>query len=748
MAIPTINESRRSAIFHVTVGLLTLLTVTARAEWLQSSSSLPAGRSARSANPTTDWLIRPRPEVSQLARGADSQTVVIGNGIVSRTFRIGSAAGTVGIENLAAGNSILRGPGVEAEITLNGQAYRIGALAGQPDRAYLTDEWIVRLTNASTGFEFRGFAPSQVVAPLHWEKTRHHANLPWPPPGVAVDFLYAGNAAATAGIEVTVHYEVYDGLPVIGKWISITNRAQHDITLDRFAVERLPVVEAEAAVDERPGTAWRTPPIDVLSDYMFHGMDLVTGNAIASWATDPEFRTQVSYAYKTPCVLLVQPPIGPGTRIPQGGDFRTFRTYLVVHDSTDRERQGLTLRHAERALAPWMSENPVMMHVRNADSVSFRRAVDQCAETGFEMIIYTFGSGLDMENGKPEYMAKVKADVDYAHSKGIQVGGYSLFSSRSVGRDDDVISPETGKPGGAIFGNAPCFGSRWGLNYFRQLTNFIATTGFDLLEHDGPYPGDVCASTNHPGHHGLADSQWVNWSMNARLYTWCREHGVYVNQPDYYFLAGGSKSGMGYREDNWSLPRAQQLIHARQNIFDGTWTKPQTAGWMFVPLTEYQGGGAAATIEPLHEHLADYEGHLANCLGSGVQACWRGPRLYDTEETKQLVKKWVGFFKEHRDILESDIIHCRRADGRDIDYVVHVNPLLKQRAFAMIHNPLDHPVERTVLLPLYYAGLEKSALIREQNGKQRKYDLDRQNRAFVPVTIPAKSRTWLVVEQK
>jgi hypothetical protein len=26
----------------------------------------------------------------------------------------------------------------------------------------------------------------------------------------------------------------------------------------------------------------------------------------------------------------------------------------------------------------------------------------------------------------------------------------------------------------------------------------------------------------------------------------------------------------GYREDNWSLPRAQQLIHARQNIFDGT----------------------------------------------------------------------------------------------------------------------------------------------------------------------------------
>ena len=30
-------------------------------------------------------------------------------------------------------------------------------------------------------------------------------------------------------------------------------------------------------------------------------------------------------------------------------------------------------------------------------------------------------------------------------------------------------------------------------------------------------------------------------------------------------------------------------------------------GWMMVPLTEYHGGGAAATIEPLHEHLAHYE---------------------------------------------------------------------------------------------------------------------------------------------
>jgi hypothetical protein len=372
--------------------------------------------------------------------------------------------------------------------------------------------------------------------------------------------------------------------------------------------------------------------------------------------------------------------------------------------------------------------------------------VDQCAAVAFEMIIYTFGSGLNAESEDPAYLAKVKADVDYAHANGLQVGTYSLFSSRRVDDENDVINPVTGKPGGAIFGSAPCLASRWGTNYLRKLTHFLAATGMDLLEHDGPYPGDVCASTKHPGHRGLEDSQWQQWRLSQQLYSWCRERGIYVNQPDYYFFAGGNKTAMGYRESNWSLPRAQQIIHARQNIYDGTWTKPQTAGWMFVPLTEYQGGGAAATLEPLEKHLGEYEGHLANNFGAGVQACWRGPRLYDSEATAALVKRWVSWFNQYRDILESDILHVRRADGRDVDYLVHVNPNLARRAMAVIHNPLPVEVEREIVLPLYYAGLTGPARIREQENEARNYPLDYASRAFVTVKIPAQSRTWLVVE--
>jgi hypothetical protein len=268
------------------------------------------------------------------------------------------------------------------------------------------------------------------------------------------------------------------------------------------------------------------------------------------------------------------------------------------------------------------------------------------------------------------------------------------------------------------------------------------------LEHDGPYPGDICASEIHPGHRSAADSQWQQYQASKALYSWCRSRGIYVNQPDYYFLVGGNKTGMGYRETNWSLPREQQILHARQNIYDGTWTKLQTMGWMFVPLTEYHGGGAAATMEPLSEHLDDYERQLQNNLGAGVQACYRGPRLYDTEATMNLVSRYVNWFKLHRDILESDIIHGRRPDGRDIDYLIHVNPALDTPGMAVIYNPLSESVTRTLQLPLYYTGLSGEVQIQQEEASPQKIALDGQGRAVVDVSIPARGMTWLIVKGK
>jgi hypothetical protein len=653
----------------------------------------------------------------------------------------------VAFDNLMTGASLIRAVKPEALIAINGREYKVGGLVGQPNHAFLLESWLPTLTSDPASFQLSGFAVGRPKAPFAWKRRRHAAPLPWPPPGATLDFHYRGPDASTRDVAVTVHYELYDGLPVLGKWVSLENRSSQSVTVDSLSTEVLAVVEAESAVDARESNRWRLPPIAVMSDYSFGGMDPVTSSRVTQWLADPEYRTQVHYERKTPALLVCRPPLGPGAELRPGQNLQSFRSYLVVQDSDDRERQGLTLRRAQRALAPWITENPIMMHARTAETKAFRAAVDQCAETGFEMIIYTFGSGLNMENEDPAYLSRIKADVDYAHARGVEVGAYSLLSSRHIDATNDVINPKTGQPGGAIFGHAPCLGSQWATNYLRKIKQFILATGLDLLEHDGPYPGDVCAATHHPGHRGLHDSQWTQWRASAEFYAWCRERGLYVNAPDYYFLSGSSKTAMGYREDNWSLPRAQQILHGRQNIFDGTWEKTPSMGWMFVPLTEYHGGGAAATLEPLRDHLPDYEAHLANNFGAGVQACYRGPRLYDSEATKALVTQWVAWFKQYRAILESDLIHLRRADGRDLDGFLHVNPALQQCGLAMIYNPLPYAVERPLSLPLYYAGLTDSVWVRQEQGKRRRYKLDRAYRVQVPVRVPPNSRTWLLIER-
>ncbi|MDA1274174.1 MAG: GDSL-type esterase/lipase family protein [Verrucomicrobia bacterium] len=693
-----------------------------------------------------DWLVHSIARKAAVFRGETEGEIILDNGLVQRTFRARPNGATVGFLNRMTGASVIRAVKPEALATVDGKEWEIGGLTGQPNHAYLLPEWIDQLETKPEVFRCVGFDVKDVESRIVWKRSRHGEDRPWPPPGVGLAMLYESTAPELKGLRVSVHYELYDGTPILAKWLVIHNGRDRAVRLDSFTNELLAVVEVESMVDRVDPAIWKKPWLQLLSDYSFGGMDPVGSNRTTRWLPDPEYSSQVNYERLTPALVVSRPPIGPAAHIEPGSDFTSFRTFVVVHDSDNRERQGLALRRLFRTVAPWVTENPLMMHVLRSDRQTFRDAVDQCADVGFEMIIYTFGSRLNMENDRPDYLARIKEDVDYAHSKGIQVGGYSLLASRRIDDENDVINPKTGKTGGAIFGNSPCLGSVWAGRYFRNLTNFIAQTGFDLLEHDGNYPGDVCASVTHPGHRGLEDSQWTQWQRMTELYRWCRERGVYLNVPDSYYLAGSSKSGMGYRETNWSLPRHQQIILGRQNIFDGTWEKTPSMGWMFVPLTEYHGGGAAATIEPLSEHLDTYKAHLLNNLGAGVQACYRGPRLYDSEATRVLVKQQVAWFKRYRNILESDVIHVRRADGRDVDCLLHVNPALKRCGLAMVYNPLPVEVTRDIRLPLYYTGLTEIARVRIEEGAARDYRLERDFSIKVSVKVPANDATWILIE--
>lgn len=449
---------------------------------------------------------------------------------------------------------------------------------------------------------------------------------------------------------------------------------------------------------------------------------------------------------ETPCLLVSKLPVGPNMDLGPDKVFESFHTYELLLDNTERERNALSIRKMYRTLAPWATENPIFMHLTTTDPAAVKSAIDQCAETGYEMVILSFGSGLDMEDSSKKNISKFKKLADYAHKKGIELGGYSLFSSRKINDSIDVIDKETGKPGGAKFGNAPCLASKWGKEYLDKLKYFFEETGFDLLEHDGPYPGDYCASTSHAHHKGYEDSQWVQWNMTKQFYNWLREKDIYLNAPDFYFLQGSNKCGIGYREVNWSLPRDQQIILGRQNIYDGTWQKAPSMAWTFVPLTEYHGGGEAATLEPLNEHLDSYEAHMVQNYGSGVQACYRGPRLYDSEKTKALVVEQISHYKKYRDILNSDIIHLRRPNGRTWDGFMHVNPDIKQKGFVLLFNPTKNVIQERTKIPLYYTGLQNRASLINQDGVSKRLELNRGFEIEMDIEIPAKGYTWYIIQ--
>jgi len=684
-----------------------------------------------------DWLVTPPKERTAITRSADGREVTMTNGLIRRVWRLNPDAATVAFDNLMTGASLIRGVKPEAEFELDGQHYEAGGLTGQEEWAYLRPEWLNAMKPSPGSFHFVRMESGATQDRFPWKRVSYSGKQPWPPPGASLTLLFENSQLP--GVHVSVHYEMYDGLPVISKWLTMRNESGRAVKLSKFVSEVLAVVETESLVEA--SDQWRQGNLQVDSDYSFVAThSRPDQNEIAHWEPDPNYKTQVNYRLKTPVLLRCYPPLGPDATILPGGQFETFRIFELVHDSTDRERRGLAQRRMYRALAPWTQENPILMHVRSAEPEAVKLAIDQCVDVGFEMVIMTFGSGFDIEREDPAYLAQIKELVDYGRAKGVALGGYSLLASRQISAEDDVVNP---KP---IFDHSPCLGSRWGIDYFRKVRHFIEATGISVLEHDGSYPGDTCASTTHPDHQGLNDSQWTQWKTIAVFYAWCRSRGVYLNVPDWYYLEGSNKTAMGYRETNWSLPRVRQIILARQNIFDGTWDKTPSMGWMFVPLVQYQGGGAAATLEPLKEHLDFYEKHLALNLTSGVQACYRGPRLYDSEETRAMVKKWVAFYKAHRGILESDIIHIRRPDGRDYDAILHVNPALSEKGMAVIHNPLDVPITRTIPLPLYYTGLTTTALVRVDGGAAHRVQIARDYTAEFRLTIPAGGMSWLTLE--
>eukprot|EP01052_Picozoa_sp_SAG31_P005809 SAG31_NODE_260_length_18915_cov_3.432823_12_plen_239_part_00 len=163
-------------------------------------------------------------------------------------------------------------------------------------------------------------------------------------------------------------------------------------------------------------------------------------------------------------------------------------------------------------------------------------------------------------------------------------------------------------------------------------------------------------------------------------------------------------------------------------------------------------GGAASILEPIADHLPEYEFVLASYFGSGTQAAYRGTRLFDEKvpASRNLVAKWVTWFKQYRTILNSDIIHVKRPDLAGLDAMLHVNAnktRCDERGLLVIWNQTPEPQATALSVPLYYTGLTDTAIVSIEGKAPTKHMLDRDYRIVLNISMAPMSVQWVVITE-
>ena len=186
-----------------------------------------------------DWLVSAPPQRAGIFRSHDGKELVLNNGLLSRTWRLAPNAATVAFDNLMTDQPVIRAVRPEAILTINNVRVAVGGLSGQPNHGYLRKEWLDTMRSSSNALTFVDFEVGPTQPRLSWKRKRYAVDAPWPPPGMGLTLHFQGNPdlASSNGpptrtpLAVDVHYEIYDGIPLLAKWFTLSNAADESLSL-------------------------------------------------------------------------------------------------------------------------------------------------------------------------------------------------------------------------------------------------------------------------------------------------------------------------------------------------------------------------------------------------------------------------------------------------------------------------------------------------------------------------------------
>ena len=348
--MPAVKESRTMKMIPI-LGILAL-------------ASFPPTQSR-----AADWLIDPSPFRAAIATNAAAREITLENGLLRRVFKLEPDAATVAFDNLMTGEAILRSVRPEAQVQLDGKNFDVGGLLGQPVHNYLDPAWLAQMKANPAAVSFRGPENRPDRAALCAGETQRMA--------FARRAVAAARRVAHLGLQFTRQRRRGRGRGALRTLRRPAGAGEMADGSERIATTGHPQFPHGRATGLRRTRIHRgrsglefsrklSRAGCVQRLFLRRQHERQRRRAGHSLADDPLYTTQVSYPLATPCLLQCCPPIGPEAEIKPGETFESFRVFELVHDSTERERRGLAVRRAYRALAPWAQENPILMHVRSA----------------------------------------------------------------------------------------------------------------------------------------------------------------------------------------------------------------------------------------------------------------------------------------------------------------------------------------------------------------------------------------------
>lgn len=606
-----------------------------------------------------DWVIHTDFAFAQISE-RDGK-LILDNGLVCREIEIVGCK-TVSFFNCQKDIEMIDAPKGDFEISVNGKIYSADAF----------DFSECRLVSCEERIPFKK-SPTMTF------------NGSYPPPGKAAELCYTGKGIP---LSVIVRYEIYDGMPVIMKRITVKNTDAEKIVVDNITTDVMCIKQ-------------NRDNIFVDSDYdsttQFLGLNL------SKYAKN---YARFCYDY-----LEVAPLYRMNVKVAVGEELSSICAYELLFANDYYENRLIEVKEMYRRIAPWSTDNVLFFHLISNSSRTIRKAVDQCAEIGLEMIIQSFGSGVNMESGNERYLQRMKKAYDYGHEKGLRMGAYTLAYVKDYRpvKGDEALNHD----GSHI---CRCLACEWAEKYMKNVLRFLDKTGADAIEIDGPYGMLMCSGGKTHNHDDFTDSQYKQWKRSVSdWYNEIKKRGVYINAPDWHFLSGINRCPVGYEEIAFSEKRAEQLITSRIYYYKGTFDKNPSQGWGFLPLNVYHGGGKDAMFFPTEKNSFEFDWAMAQITASGVWPTIRGKRVYDSPTGKEIFKKWVGIFKKYREVLNGITVHfmppridTERPDRTTcIDAIMNQLPYGNTRGFVMFFNQTDSERTEEITLPVYYTGLTK-----------------------------------------